>query len=377
MFFAVFFALVIMTAALLAVPFVRVLRPQHGIVRDSNAQAAAVYTEQLNELERDLTRGAISSEEYDSAKAEVARRLLQENAKMEGRAETVSQSSKLVRNFGLCLALFLPLSAFGAYMWHGSPELGQRHLPATLSEAKTPQDLVLMAEARMRQTPEDARGWDVLGSAYVQMRRLSDAKVAFERALRFGEETAPRLANLAEVEIMLANGAVEPHIKNMLQKALEIAPDNAKALSFLALGAEQSGEDAEAKLLWQKLQTTESADPRYRQLAQNRLARLNGEIRGPEQSDVQAAQALTEQDRQAFITSMVQGLQARLMADGGSLAQWQQLVRSQLVLGDFKGAQMALDRARLQFTGDAVSLKDLETLQADVLTASQGSTEKP
>ena len=320
---------------------------------DENAvesQAIAVYKAQLAELEKDAERGAISQADIELARSEIARRILA--AGENSQPVPKGRGNRLVPAF---FAVFLPGLALGIYLWHGNPHMAVPDVPQNLAEAKTPADLVKMVEQRMRETPEDAQGWDVLGRAYVEMRRVQDAKIAFERAIRHGGETAPRLAALAEAEVMLAKGAVEPYVERLLEKALTLDANNAKAISFLALGREQKGELDAAKALWQRLASIENQDPRYVQLAQNRLAQLSAPLKGPTQEDVAAAQNLSQDDRAALIASMVSQLEERLYSSGGSLAEWQQLLRAQMVQNRLDAAKMTLAKGleNLQNTQEA------------------------
>ena len=66
----------------------------------------------------------------------------------------------------------------------------------------------------------------------------------------------------------------------------------------------------------------------------------------------------------ADIEAMVEGLASRLEAEGGSIAEWTQLVRSRLVLGQTALAQQAYDAARSAYP-DAAGRTELDVLAAD------------
>jgi cytochrome c-type biogenesis protein CcmH len=61
---------------------------------------------------------------------------------------------------------------------------------------------------------------------------------------------------------------------------------------------------------------------------------------------------------------MVEGLAARLEAEGGTIAEWTQLVRSRLVLGETEKAGAAYRAARLAYP-DAGDRQALDVLAAD------------
>jgi hypothetical protein len=62
-----------------------------------------------------------------------------------------------------------------------------------------------------------------------------------------------------------------------------------------------------------------------------------------------------------MIGQMVSGLAGRLMAEGGSVEEWTQLVRSYIVLGDLAAAQRAFDAAVAAYPA-AFDRGELDTL---------------
>ncbi len=63
-----------------------------------------------------------------------------------------------------------------------------------------------------------------------------------------------------------------------------------------------------------------------------RLGLMAAPTVGPSQEDVEAAQQMTPEDRQAMIAGMVQRLEDRLTSDGGTAEDWLRLIRSYVQL---------------------------------------------
>jgi cytochrome c-type biogenesis protein CcmH len=61
---------------------------------------------------------------------------------------------------------------------------------------------------------------------------------------------------------------------------------------------------------------------------------------------------------------MVDGLDARLKTEGGTVTEWTQLVRSRMVQGRMDDAQAAYDAARKAYP-DAAERNELDVLAAD------------
>jgi cytochrome c-type biogenesis protein CcmH len=70
-----------------------------------------------------------------------------------------------------------------------------------------------------------------------------------------------------------------------------------------------------------------------------------GEARGPSGADVEAAQQMTPEERQAFIRSMVEQLATRLEAAPADPDGWLRLARAYVVLGEADKAREALAAA--------------------------------
>jgi hypothetical protein len=97
------------------------------------------------------------------------------------------------------------------------------------------------------------------------------------------------------------------------------------------------------------------------------LGRTLGPLPGPTQQEMQAAGNIPAEERQSMVQGMVASLATRLAEEGGSMEEWQQLIRSYSVLGDPKAAQAAMDAARKAFAGDPAALARLESGEAPQL----------
>ena len=67
-------------------------------------------------------------------------------------------------------------------------------------------------------------------------------------------------------------------------------------------------------------------------------------------------------ERETMIRGMVEGLAARLAANGGSLDEWSRLVRAYTVLREPEKARLALGEARKALGAEAAAAAALEAL---------------
>jgi cytochrome c-type biogenesis protein CcmH len=87
---------------------------------------------------------------------------------------------------------------------------------------------------------------------------------------------------------------------------------------------------------------------------------------GPGAADMAAAAQMTPEERSAFISKMVEGLAARLAADGKDLEGWKRLMRAYKVMGREVEAAKALSDARRALEGDKPALEALDALARDL-----------
>ena len=213
----------------------------------------AIYRDQFAELERDLKLGTLDNAQYEAARAELQKRLLQEAGESAGHAAGVGRGSKAA---ALLIALAVPASAALLYGVLGQPEgigVAKQTLPD--STPVSPEDFQAMTDQlaeRMRQNPGDAAGWVMLGRAYKALERYADAVGALEKAYALQPAEAEVMVEYAEA-LAQASGSLQGQPRELLSKALAIAPNDPKALTMAGGAAFEAQEYARAIAHWEKL----------------------------------------------------------------------------------------------------------------------------
>lgn len=313
------------------------------------------YRDQLSEIERDQQRGLLSPAEGESARVEAARRLLRAAETAQPAGDTVGEPALRRRRAVSAIALStVPLIAIAVYGAYGSPHLPAQPLSARLQQDPQRLDLasaVSRIEAHLATHPDDGRGWDVVAPVYLRQGRVPDALKAYEAALRLLGETPARLTSYGEAQVAAENGLVSAKARAAFEKAVAADPAAPKPRFYLAQAAEQDGDAGEARRRYAEIIDNAPPEAGWVPLVRERLARLSGG------SAAEAVAAMPTPDREAAIRGMVEGLSARLEANGGSPEEWSRLVRSYAVLGEHDKARTALDRAR-QSLGETVAQAD-------------------
>jgi cytochrome c-type biogenesis protein CcmH len=322
---------------------------------------AAVYRDQLTEVDRDLAGGLIGASEAEAARVEISRRLLA--ASDDQRNLPAPPDARLRRVAAVIALLGLPLAALAFYLPLGSPQLGDFSLAvrSRAPDAKQPLDnLVAQVEAHLDKNPTDGRGWGVLAPVLVRLGRFDDAVRAYRHVITYSGDNSERRADLGEALMAAAGGVVTGEAKAEFERAVAMNADEVKANYFLGIAAEQDGRNAAAASIWQAMLAKAPPDAPWRPLVQAALSRVGG-VSAPALSDdtMAAAKDMTESDRGAMIRGMVDRLATRLKQNGDDVEGWLRLVRAYMVMGDRDKAVSALTDARQAFANNAERLKQL------------------
>src|SRR6202047_3659944 len=327
----------------------------------NDGSEAAVYKDQLAEIDRDVSAGLINLPEAEAARVEISRRLL---AAADHQRDPPSAPNIGLRRAAAVIALVgLPVVAVALYYPLGSPRLEDFPLAQRTRTPDTTQpldDLVAQVEQHLEKNPSDGRGWDVLAPVLARLGRFDDAITAFRNSITYNGDSAERRADLGEALIAAAGGVVTSEAKAEFERAIAQNADDVKASYFLGLAAEQDGRSVEAASIWRAMLAKAPANAPSRPLVQAALVRVGGSP-VPALSDdaVAAAKDMNETDRSAMIRGMVDRLATRLKQNGDDVEGWLRLVRAYMVMGDPDKAKGALTDARQAVANDPERLRQL------------------
>jgi len=249
--FVVLGAVLIAGALLFIVPPLLRRSLRTGATRD--AVNVAVYRDQLRELEGDLRAGTLAADQHEKARREIEARLLADV----GGGEAPAQSPRRARAVALALGLAVPLCALAVYLAVGNPgallsqtsEGGNRHgLSAQQFEA-----LVARLAARLKDNPEDAEGWMMLGRSYAVLGRFGEASEAYAKAAARTPRDAQLLADYADALAMAQGRTLRGEPERILLRALAVDPDNVKALLLAGTAAFDRGDHSAAVRHWERV----------------------------------------------------------------------------------------------------------------------------
>ncbi|CUH44103.1 c-type cytochrome biogenesis protein CcmI [Ruegeria atlantica] len=404
-----FWVLIILTAAVTAVFLgYSILR-----ARDSREPAAAydlrVYREQLAGVDKDLARGVIGEADAERVRTEISRRILAADAQIQ--AQSTRLGPPLWASVTAIAAVGLILVGGAAWMYDRMGAAGLPDQPLSLridraetlraerpSQAEfeataTPAPLPQLEEnyaallEQLRETvearPDDLQGHVLLAQHEANAGNFSAAYKAQQRVIELSGDAVPADAysHLAEMMILSAGGYVSPEAEAALREALKRDPRHGPALYYLGQMMVQVGRPDIGYRIWtDALRNAPAGAPWVDAiLAQlDELAFRAGVFNapevsapagpGPSQDDVEAAAALTPEERQEMIRGMVNQLSDRLATEGGAPEDWARLIAALGVLGEGQRAIDIRNEAMAVFAGnaDALEIIDAAALQAGI-----------
>ncbi len=241
--------------------------------------------------------------------------------------------------------------------------------------------------ARLEDEPGDIEGWLMLGRSRMVLGEPDAAKAAFERAI----ELAP---DRPEILMAYASSLLQPsetpggdpvigtEAKGLYEKLLTLAPEDPEPRWLLGLAAAQAGNNEEAVGHWRDLLGLIEEDSEDHDIVEARIAALEGDEpaakiaagaapalngipapaaekattsvevtstngTGPQPTAEDRAEmaALSSDEQNDRIRSMVDGLAARLKDNPDDVEGWLRLAQSRNVLGEAEAAKEAYRRA--------------------------------
>ena len=226
-------------------------RPRPSTAADASTANLAILRSQMAQLDTERAAGSLDAEQHRSACAEIARRVLDEEAVAE--APRVWGAS---RKTALSVALCVPVFALLAYTSLGNFEALSPAAVAAAPEAEvSTEQVAAMVETlakRMAERPDDPVGWALLANAYSALQRFPEASRAYLRAIALSPGNAQLLADHADVLAMMQGRSAAGEPTRLVEQALQIDPNNLKALALAGSGAFERKDFAKAIAYWSK-----------------------------------------------------------------------------------------------------------------------------
>ncbi|MFT5739661.1 MAG: cytochrome c-type biogenesis protein CcmH [Gammaproteobacteria bacterium] len=253
-FWIVVAALLLIAMLILVVPLMRPSGSDNSEQR--LAQNIRIAREKKELLQDQLANAEIDQPGFDAAYVDLQTALALElevdDAVVEKRQG--NWMAALVLVFIPLLSVFLYFS-FGQYDVVENPSLAQR--PSEIDRqavANMSLDEMLTAiKDKLRENPDDARGWYAMGQTYMGMERYEEAVTAFKRTHELAGDDPAILFSLADALALKNDGNLLGEPEPLVARGLELSPRYPNGLWLAGLIAEQKNDYKKAHEHWSTL----------------------------------------------------------------------------------------------------------------------------
>ena len=174
-----------------------------------------------------------------------------------------AEATDAAPSLGLWLGVLAFVLAFGAagYAWRGNFQaLAMSPGDAAISAAEraqtpAPAQIAAMVQrlaTKLQAEPNDPVGWAMLGRSYSVMGQYPQALAAFRKVVELQPKDAQAYADLADATGMANGQKLDGPAQQLIQQALALDPNNAKALGLAGTVAFDQGDAAGAAGYWQR-----------------------------------------------------------------------------------------------------------------------------
>jgi len=281
-----FIALMIVTAlVIILLPLVRTAKDHAENRREQNIHIAQ---DQLIKLKEDKQQGVINQQEYDLARSDLEKTLYSDLAVQ---TSEVSVDSGTDYTMSSILVVLVPITVIALYYLLGSPSfvtMQQTNEQSTSVSVERDTngkvgDISSMFESlqqRLKQNPDDVRGWMMMGLTYMHYEQFEQALAAYQKAdallpndsdIQLALDRAEKaissnknteLPDNIEKKMVAPNGqTIDVGAMVMrLRTKLEANPDNLQGWLMLGRSYSNLGRDADAVYAYQQALSLKPSD---------------------------------------------------------------------------------------------------------------------
>ena len=270
-------ALLALALVILQLPLMRGGQGQQDDQRQR--QNIQIAREKKQQLETQLAEGDIDQAEFDAAYLDLQTALALELDRDEDGSERARG-----KWMALPLLILIPVASVSLYLMLGeyrvieNPELARAQSQGSAQVAAAPQmsleEMETRIKEKLRDNPEDAEGWFMLGRTYMAKQQYSEAVTAYQRSNDLVANEPGIMFALADALAMQNNGNLLGEPEELVQRGLELAPRFPNGLWLAGMAAEQRQDYQSAHRYWTQLLPLIEDNPDSAREVRNLIAML-------------------------------------------------------------------------------------------------------
>jgi cytochrome c-type biogenesis protein CcmH len=267
--------LLALALAILLIPLMRTVRGQQGVQRQQ--QNIQIAREKKQQLETQLKDAEIDQATYDSAYLD-----LQTSLALELDSSAADSEKSRGKWMAIVVLLAVPVASIVLYLTYGeyrvieNPQLVLAAPPqqAAAAPQMSLEEMTTAIKQRLKDNPEDAEGWFMLGRTMMARQQYDQAVTAFQRSNDLLAEEPGIMFALADALAMQNNGNLLGEPEELVQRGLKLAPRFPNGLWLAGMAAEQRQDYQSAHRYWSLLLPLIADNPASSREVQGLLATL-------------------------------------------------------------------------------------------------------
>lgn len=214
----------------------------------------AIFRDQLAELAREKSEGSLAEADFEQARHELQRRLLEEvePATTDSAAQPTHGPS---RKMAIAILILLPILGLLGYGILGNPKAldpVQTAAPQEMTPEKINEMVASLAE-KLKANPDNMPGWLMLARSYKSMGRYDEAVQAFAKAENAINDDPDQLASYAEAVAMANGKGINGKALQLIERALKVDPKHAHSMFLAGAAAMEAGDNKKGLSYWEPL----------------------------------------------------------------------------------------------------------------------------
>lgn len=296
----ILFWIIMALMVLLALAFVLwpLLRVQKKNLPSQDEANIRLYKDQLEALNQSLARGEITAEVHKELKEQAEKGLVQDVPTEPKKSESILVKPSFIT--AIVLVVLVPICSLYLYSdWGDSKQLEQyyfekshaKQINAEIKKFKNPEQLVAKLKSVLKEHPESAQGWFLLGRLYSGMTEYKSAVSAFAKAIKYKPKDDAYKLQYAQASFFANHKKLNTEALTLVNEVIAKQADNPAAINLIALNAFSQKQYQKAIDSWETLLNVFPANTKDGKVimnaiseAQKRLSESGGTVApsGPE-----------------------------------------------------------------------------------------------
>ena len=250
--FAIIATLLLVAVSAIIIPPLWFKRQESDQTAERKEANLIIFRDQLAELELERNEGTLAETDFEQAKSELQRRLLEE---VEVNTDSANASNAPTRKIAVGIMILMPVLALAGYTLLGNPKAldpSQREAPQQMTQEKI-LGMVAKLAAKVEANPDDLQGWLMLARSYKTLGRFDDAAAAYGKAEKLVNEDPDLLAAYAETLAIAGGKGLAGKPRELVEKALKLDPKHGHSLFLAGAAAMEAGDSKNGIAYWEAL----------------------------------------------------------------------------------------------------------------------------